>query len=84
MQEDMVITLGSGKQYGILLESETMDNYFLAVLLDEKEEPTSTYTVLKKVVKNNQEFIKRIDDPLILNSLLDDYREQYEELKEEN
>ncbi len=84
MQEDMVITLGSGKQYGILLESETMDNYFLAVLLDEKEEPTSTYTVLKKVVKENQEFIKRIDDPLILNSLLDDYREQYEELKEEN
>ncbi len=84
MQEDMVITLGSGKKYGILLESETMDNYFLAVLLDEKEEPTSTYTVLKKVVKNNQEFIKRIDDPLILNSLLDDYREQYEELKEEN
>ncbi len=84
MQEDMVITLGSGKKYGILLESETMDNYFLAVLLNEKEEPTSTYTVLKKVVKENQEFIKRIDDPLILNSLLDDYREQYEELKEEN
>ncbi len=84
MQENMVITLGSGKQYGILLESETMDNYFLAVLLDEKEEPTSTYTVLKKVVKDNQEFIKRIDDPLILNSLLDDFREQYEELKEEN
>lgn len=84
MQENMVITLGSGKKYGILLESETMDNYFLAVLLDEKEEPTSTYTVLKKVVKDNQEFIKRIDDTLILNSLLDDFREQYEEQKEEN
>jgi len=84
MQENTVITLGSGKKYGILLESETMDDYFLAVLLDEKEEPTSTYTVLKKVIKDNQEFIKKIDDPLILNSLLDDFREQYEELKEEN
>ncbi len=82
MQENTVITLGSGKKYGILLESETMDDYFLAVLLDEKEEPTSTYTVLKKVVKNNQEFIKKIDDILILNSLLDDFREQNEELKE--
>jgi len=84
MQENMVITLGSGKKYGILLESETMDNYFLAVLLDEKEEPTSTYTIFKKVIKNNQEFIKRIEDTIILNSLLEDYREQYEELKEEN
>ncbi len=84
MQENTVITLGNGKKYGILLESETMDDYFLAVLLDEKEEPTNTYTVLKKVVKNNQEFIKKIDDVTILNSLLDDFREQYDELKEEN
>lgn len=84
MQEETVITLGNGKKYGIILESETMDNYFLAVLLDEKEEPTNTFTVLKKVVKDNQEFIKRIDDTLILNSLLDDFREQSDELTEED
>ncbi len=83
MKEDTIITLGNGKRYGILLESETMDDYFLAVLLDSEDKPTSTYTILKKVTKDGTEGVKIVDDVLILNSLLDDFHEQYRESLEE-
>lgn len=84
MEIDKVITLKNGKKYLLLLESElTLEGYYLAVLLDDNEEPTNNYTVLQEITKNGKVFTKKIDDALILNELLADYRSQYEDILEE-
>lgn len=80
MKIDTIITLKNDKKYLLLLESELdLEGYFLAVQLDDKNEPTSNYAVLEEVKKDNRMFVKKIDDPLILNQLLEDYKIQYEE-----
>lgn len=80
MNIDQVITLANNKNYLLLLKSEmTDDNYFLAVLLDENNEPTNVYAVLKEVIKNGEIYSQKINNPLVLNQLLEDYKEQYNE-----
>ena len=80
MQVDRVITLANGKKYLLLLEDDTMeDNYFLSVAIDENNEPTNEYIVLQEINKNGKTFTKKVNDPLILNQLLEDYRNQYNE-----
>lgn len=84
MKVDSIIKLENGKKYLLLLKSElTLDGYFLAVLLDEKEEPTSTYTIFKEIERDGRLIVKRIEDPLILNELLADYQNQYEDMLDE-
>lgn len=82
MQVDSVITLKSDKKYGLLLESEELEGYFLAVLLNENEEPTNSYAVLKEEKKDGKTFVKRVEDPLILNQLLEDFQSQAEDLED--
>ncbi len=82
MQVDSVITLKSDKKYGLLLESEELDGYFLAVLLNENEEPTNSYAVLKEEKKDGKTFVKRVEDPLVLNQLLEDFQSQAEDLED--
>lgn len=85
MKTDTVITLKNQKKYLLLLESELdLDGYFLGVELDSKNEPTNTYIVLQDIEKDNKHFVKKIDDPSILNQLLQDYQLQYEENYEED
>lgn len=85
MEVDKVITLKNGKKYLLLLESElTLEGYYLAVLLDDNEEPTNTYTVLQEIEQNGKLYTKKINDTLILNELLVDYRSQHEDMLEEN
>ncbi len=85
MEVDNVITLKNGKKYLLLLESElTLEGYFLAVLLDKDEEPTNTYTVLQEIHRNGKIFTKKINDALILNELLVDYRSQHDDMLEED
>lgn len=85
MQVDKVITLKNQKKYLLLLESELeYEGYFLAVLLNENEEPTKNYAVLQEVKKDGKIFIKKIENPIVLNELLEDYQSQYEDLIEES
>ena len=73
MQVDRVITLANGKKYLLLLEDDTMeDNYFLSVAIDENNEPTNEYIVLQEINKNGKTFTKKVNDPLILNQLLEE------------
>lgn len=84
MKIDTVITLKDNKKYLLLLESDLdLEGYFLAVALDEKEEPTNNYAVFQEVEKDGKTFVKKIDDPLVLNQLLEDYKLQYQEQYEE-
>ncbi len=80
MKVDNVITLSNGKNYLLLLEDDFMEeDYFLSVLLDEKNEPTNEYAVFKEVKKNGETFVKKENNPTVLNPLLEDYRIQYED-----
>lgn len=80
MEIDNVITLKSGKKYLLLLESELdLNSYFLAVQLDEHEEPTNNYVVFQEIEKDGKSFAQKISDTFILNQLLEDYDLQYKE-----
>jgi hypothetical protein len=80
MKVDEIISLANGKNYLLLLNSSlSEENYFLSVLLDDKEEPTSTYAVLKEVIKDGETYVQKIDDVNILNDLLKDYQLQYDD-----
>lgn len=84
MREDTVITLEDGKKYLLLLESETTkESYFLAVVLDNDENPTNNYAVLEEVTKNDKTFVKKVKNVVILNQLLNDFKAQRDELHEE-
>lgn len=80
MKVDTKISLKNGKKYLLLLESDLeLDGYFLAVELNEKDEVTNNYAVLQRVEKDGKTFTKKIDDPVILNKLLEDYHIQYDD-----
>ena len=81
MKVDEKITLSNGDVYGLLLDSKIdNDNYFLAVLLKDGEEPTDKFKVLKEINRNGETFVSEEKDPLILQNLLEDYYEQAEDL----
>lgn len=81
MKVDEKITLSNGETYGLLLDSQLNDaNYFLAVLLKDREEPTDKFKVLKEITRDGETFVSEETDPLILQKLLDDYQEQLEDL----
>ncbi len=81
MEIDTVIKLKNGKKYLLLMESELdLVGYYLAILLDDNNEPTNTYTVLEEVNNNGKMSVKTITDTLILNKLLEDYQLQYDDL----
>lgn len=83
MKVDEIITLANNQKYGLLLESElTEEDYFIAVLLNEKEEPTNTFAVFEQVIRDDKIYTKKIKDPFILNQLINDFRLQQEDITE--
>ncbi len=85
MEINDVITLANNKSYALLMKSElTEEIYFLAVLLNEKEEPTNSYAVFEEVNQNGKTFVRKISDPGILDNLLADFKGQYVDEYDEN
>lgn len=81
MKVDEMITLEDGKSYGLLLDAEIESGkYFLAVLLNDNEEPTNNFKVFKETKKNNESFVNEEKDPLVLNTLLNEYYLQIDEV----
>ena len=80
MKVDEIIDLENGKSYLLLLDS-VIDNvkYFLAVGLNEKDEPNNDYIVLKEITENTEIYIQKVTDPVILSKLINDYLEDYQE-----
>lgn len=78
MKVDTVVTLDDGKKYLLLLQDELMeDEYFLSVLLDEMNEPTNEYVILKQIVNEDGVYTQKIKNPIILSQLLEDYNAKY-------
>ena len=71
MKVDTVITLEN--DINCLLNEKANyenDNYFLSVVLDEYEEPSDEYVVLKEIVEDNQNYVMRVMDESVLAELL--------------
>ena len=80
MKVDTVVTLADDRKYLLLLEDEYMDEvYFLSVLLNDKDEPTDEYAVLKEITRDGKLYTQRVKNPIILSKLLEDYKIQYED-----
>lgn len=79
MKVDEIIELENETSYLLLLDS-TIDNtnYFLTVKLNEQEEPTNDYIVLKEITENNETYIQKVTDPIILSKLITEYSLDYE------
>ena len=71
MKVDTVITLDNDVNC-LLLEKANynMDNYFLAVVLDESEEPSDEYCVLKEIIENNESYVMKVVDENVLAELV--------------
>ena len=75
-----MITLSNKNSYGLLLDAVLNDNkYFLAVLLNEREEPTEIYVVLKEEFDGENISVIEENDVVILSKLLDDNSLQLED-----
>ncbi len=71
MKVDTVITLDNDLNC-LLLEKANYnnDNYFLSVVLDDNEEPSDEYIVLKEIIENNQDYVMRVVDESVLAELV--------------
>ena len=80
MRVDTVITLDNDVNC-LLLEKAIYndENYFLSVILDESEEPSDEYIVLKEIVENNQYSVERIVDKDILTELIKLFKKSFSE-----
>lgn len=80
LEVDTMITLEDGLNYGLLSDAMINDeNYFLAVELDENEEATDKYKVLKEQISGNDTYVVEEEDPVILAKLMEEFSEQLED-----
>lgn len=77
MEVDKIITLKDGSEYLLLMESEyTEKDYFLAVLLDDKEQATDQYEILEGKEVDGKILTRRVKNPFLMQELLSDFEEQ--------
>lgn len=82
LEVDTMITLEDGLNYGLLLDAIVNDeNYFLAVELDDNEEATDKYKVLKEEEENGDVYVVEEENPLILSKLLEQFAEQMDDIE---
>ena len=84
MKIDSVITLENDVNC-LLLEKVNYnnDNYFMAVVLDESEEPSEEYVVLKEIIENNENYVMRVIDENILAELVKLFTKTFGEMVED-
>ena len=71
MKIDSVITLENDVNC-LLLEKVNYNNdtYFLTVVLDDNEEPSDEYIVLKEIIEDGQNYVMRVTDEKVLAELI--------------
>ena len=71
MKVDTVITLDNDINCLLLEKAElNNNNYFLSVVLDESEEPSDEYVVLKEINEGVDNYVMRVDDESTLMELV--------------
>lgn len=72
MNVDSVITLENDVNC-LLLEKVNYlnDNYFIAVVLNEEEEPSDEYVIFKEIIENNENYVEKVEDMELLTKLVE-------------
>ena len=81
MKVDSVITLDNDVNC-LLLDKATLgeNNYFIAVVLDEKDEPSEEYVVFKEVLEDNEKYVEKVEDETLLTELFKIFTESFKNL----
>lgn len=78
MKVDSVITLENNVNC-LLLDKANYEgmNYYLAVVLDENEEPTEDNIVLKEIIEGNDIYVEREGDEQVLSELVKQFTKSF-------
>ncbi|MBE6140602.1 MAG: hypothetical protein E7172_03605 [Firmicutes bacterium] len=69
----------------LLLDKAELDNvnYFLSVVLDDNNEPTEEYAILKEINENDELFVEKEEDETIVGELLKTFTRNFNTLVSE-
>ncbi len=68
---DSVITLENDVNCLLLEKVEyENNNYFMAVVLNEEEEPSDEYVIFKEIIENNENYVEKVEDAELFSSLI--------------
>ncbi|MBD8922705.1 DUF1292 domain-containing protein [bacterium] len=71
MKVDSVITLENDVNCLLLEKVEyENNNYFMAVVLNEEEEPSDEYVIFKEIIENNENYVEKVEDAELFSSLI--------------
>ena len=71
MKVDSVITLENDVNCLLLEKVEyENNNYFMAVVLNEEEEPSDEYVIFKEIIENNENYDEKVEDAELFSSLI--------------
>lgn len=84
MKVNSVITLDD-KFKCLLLDKTNFENsnYYLAVALDENNQPIEDYAVLKESIENNEIYVEKEEDANVLSQLLVTFTKNFNRLVDE-
>ena len=84
MKVNSVITLDD-KFKCLLLDKTNFENsnYYLAVALDENNQPIEDYAVLKESIENNEIYVEKEEDTNVLSQLLVTFTKNFNRLVDE-
>ena len=80
MKVDTVITLENNENC-LLLEKAVLENnnYFLSVVLDDYEEPSDEYVILKEILEDGNNYVVKVTDNELLSELLNLFTNSFKE-----
>ena len=80
MKVDTVITLENDVNC-LLLEKAVLENnnYFLSVVLDDYEEPSDEYVILKEILEDGNNYVVKVTDNELLSELLNLFTNSFKE-----
>ena len=81
MKVDTVITLENDVNC-LLLEKAVLENnnYFLSVVLDDYEEPSDEYVILKEILEDGNNYVVKVTDNELLSELLNLFTNSFKEV----
>ena len=84
MKVDTVITLENNENC-LLLEKVVYENnnYFLSVILNEFEEPSEDYVILKEILDEGEKFVERVTNDDLISELLNLFSKNFSKLVDE-
>ncbi len=84
MEVDTVITLDNDVNC-LLLEkiNYNNNNYFLANILNEEEEPSDESIIFKEIIENDENYVEKVEDEALAHDLLKLFAESIEKSVDE-